>query len=530
MSGNMKIFIADKIASEGIEFLNRIDGLDIDFSPGLDEKQACEHIQDCDAVIVRSATSIKGPILETGARLKVIGRAGIGVDNIDVEAATERGIVVLNTPDANATTTAELAVAHMMSICRHLPSADRSVRNGGWERSKFLGAELSGKTLGVIGFGTIGRIFASRGLGLNMKVIAHDPFVCADVFAEAGVQCKDLDELISESDIISLHCPLIEKTRGLINAERIARMKPGSRLINCARGGLIDENALCDALQSGHLAGAALDVYDTEPPSNSPLLQLDNVVFTPHLGASTEEAQVAVGVEISKQVATFLQRGEAINAINLPSISSESAVKLRPYQDLATKLSRVLAKMISEPVSKLEIKLMGKIASYDSHPIAVAAMASLLNQYLSIPVNQVNALKLAHRQGINLVETRSEETHGYLSVLSIKAFLPDTSITVSGTLFDDRHPRLIRINRYELEAPLTGNFLCTRHKDEPGVVGAIGSALSLANINIANMQVGTANGLEMAIAVIGISKLLDEETLQTIKQIPAINKVIQLSI
>ena len=438
----MKIFIADRIANEGIEFLKRIEELDIDYSPGLDIQGICDHIQDCDAVIVRSVTCIKGLILDAATRLKVIGRAGIGVDNIDVETATEKGIVVLNTPDANATTTAELAIAHMMSLCRHLPSADRSVRNGKWERSKFLGAELSGKTLGVIGFGTIGRIFASRGLGLNMEVIAHDPFVCADVFARYGVKPKTLDDLLSESDIISLHCPLIEKTQNLINTERIALMKPGSRLLNCARGGLIDESALFQALQSGHLAGAALDVYDNEPPKDSPLLRLDNVVFTPHLGASTEEAQVAVGVEISKQVAAFLQRGEAINAVNLPRISSESALKLRPYLELAGKLSRVLAKMISDPVSKLEIKLMGKIADYDSHPIAVSALASLLNQYLSIPVNQVNALKLAHRQGISLVESRSEETHGYVSVVSIKAILPDTNIAVSGTLFDDRHPRL----------------------------------------------------------------------------------------
>ncbi len=526
----MKVFIADEIASEGVEFLQQIDGIEVDFSPGLNEAEVCEHISDCDAVIVRSATSIRGAVLDAATQLKVIGRAGIGVDNIDVECATEKGIVVLNTPDANATTTAELAIAHMMSLCRHLPVADKSVRGGGWERSKFMGAELSGKTLGIIGFGTIGRIVASRGLGLKMDVIAHDPFVAPEVFEECCVRPKEIEDLLREADIISLHCPLIEKTRGLINAERIALMKPGSRLLNCARGGLIDETALYDALQSGHLAGAALDVFSSEPPKDSPLLNLDNVVFTPHLGASTEEAQIAVGVEIAKQIAIFLQRGEAINAVNLPSIPTESALKLRPYQDLAEKLSRVLAKMLSEPVSKLEVALQGNIASYDSHPVAIAALAGLLNQYLSVPVNQVNALKLAHRQGICLVETRSDETHGYLSVLSIKAHLANTTVTVAGTLFDERHPRLIRINRYELEAPLKGTFLCTRHTDEPGVVGAIGAALSNAHINISNMQVGTANGLDMAIAVIGISELLNEKVMQSIRDIPAINKVMQLTI
>lgn len=526
----MKIFIADQIANEGVQFLKQHTEFQVDFSPGLDQTQVCEHIKDCDAVIVRSTTHIDDTILAAGEQLKVIGRAGIGVDNIDVEKATERGIVVLNAPDANATTTAELAIAHILSLCRNLPLADQSVRKGRWERSKFLGAELTGKTLGIIGYGTIGRIVAMRGQGLKMKVIAYDPFVADAVFEEACVESRDLESLLAEADIVTLHCPLVKNTRGLINAERLKIMKPGSRLVNCARGGLIDETALYDALHEGHLAGAALDVFEDEPPTDLPLFRLDNIVFTPHLGASTQEAQVAVGMEIVKQVATFLDSGEAVNAVNLPSLATEFAVKIRPYQALAKTLSRLLARMTTSAVTGIEISLLGQIAEYDSHPVGVAALSGLLNEYLSIPVNEVNAVRLAHRQGIQLVEKRSDEAHRYLSTLTVKARTANEVITVSGTLFENRLPRLVRINDYELEAPLAGNLLFIRHVDQPGVVGGIGAVLGDANINISHMQVGVVDKTSKAIAVIGISKLLDDKTMAFIFEIPAINKVMQLAL
>ena len=526
----MKLYIADKIAKEGVEFLQQHPGYEVDFSPGLDESAACEHIRDCDAVIVRSAIKIRGAILAAGTRLKVIGRAGIGVDNIDVETATERGIVVLNTPDANATTTAELTIGHILSLCRHLPAADRSVRNGQWERTRYMGAELAGKTLGIIGYGTIGRIVAARGLGLQMKVIACDPFVTDDIYGKAGVEPRDLDSLLREADIVSLHCPVTEKTRGLINADRIKTMKPGARLVNCARGDLVDETALYDALVQGHLAGAALDVYVNEPPVNSPLLGLENVVLTPHLGASTREAQFAAGLEIARQVAIYLDTGEAINAVNLPVMATETVQKLRPYQALAHKLGRLLAQMAAKPITQVEVCLLGKIADYDTRPVAVSALAGLLSEYLSIPVNQVNAVNLAHRQGINVTESRSEETHGYLSMLSIKARQGAETITVAGTLFDDRHPRLVGINHYPLEAPLDGNLLLTHHADKPGVVGAIGNVLGQADINISHMQVGIASDSDEAIAVLGISRLLDDSSMAAIRAIPAIHKVLQVTV
>ncbi len=526
----MKIFVADKIANEGVEFLKKQPGLDVDFTTGLKENEACEHIREADAVIVRSATSIRGKILEAGENLKVIGRAGIGVDNIDIPAATERGIVVLNTPDANATTTAELAIAHMMSLSRHLPFADQSIRNGKWERSSFMGAELSGKTLGIVGFGTIGRIAASRGLGLNMNVVAYDPFVTDEIFAEACVTPMDIDQLLECADFVTLHCPLIEQTKNLISRERLAIMKPSARLINCARGGLIDEEALFEALDNGQLAGAALDVYENEPPTDSPLLKLNNVVFTPHLGASTEEAQTAVGVEIAKQIATFLQSGEAINAINMPRIATEEALTLKPYQEIASKLGQLLALMAPSAIKQLEVGLYGQIASCDPHPVAVEALVGLLQNSLSIAVNQVNAVHLAKRQGIALTESRSEATHDYISMVSVKAKFDSEEIIVSGTLMNDKYPRLIQINDYQIEVPLSGNLLITRHSNQPGVVGALGILLGEENINISNMQVGVKDGSDEAIAIIGISQLLTESTLNAVTEIPAINKVIQVSL
>lgn len=531
----MKIFVADKIADEGVEFLKKQPGLEVDFTTGLTETEVCEHIREADAVIVRSATSIRGKILEAGKNLKVIGRAGIGVDNIDIPAATERGIVVLNTPDANATTTAELAIAHMMSLSRHLPFADQSIRNGKWERSSFVGAELSGKTLGIVGFGTIGRIVASRGLGLNMNVVAYDPFVTDEIFAEACVTPMDIDQLLECADFVTLHCPLIEQTRNLISRERLAIMKSSARLINCARGGLIDEEALFEALDNGQLAGAALDVYKNEPPTDSPLLKLNNIVFTPHLGASTKEAQTAVGVEIAKQIATFLQSGEAINALNMPRVATEDALTLKPYQEIASKLGQLLALMAPSAIKQLEISLHGQIASCDPHPVAVEALVGLLQNSLSVAVNQVNAVHLAKRQGIALTESRSEATHDYISMVSVKAQFAGAKsdkeeIVLSGTLINDKYPRLIQINDYQIEAPLSGNLLITRHSDQPGVVGALGILLGEENINISNMQVGVKDGSDEAIAIIGISQLLSESALAAVADIPAINKVIQVNL
>ena len=524
----MKVLVADKIAPKGVEFLREQKGLEVIFKTGLSEDEVCQEIVDADALIIRSAVTVTRKVLTAAPKLKVIGRAGIGVDNIDVEAATEQGIVVLNTPDANATTTAELAIAHLFSLSRHLPAADHSVRTGKWERSAFMGAEITGKTIGVIGYGTIGRIVASRCLGLKMRVLAYDPFVTREVFEADGVEPMDIDEMMPEVDYITLHCPLIEKTRNLINAERIARMKPEARIINCARGGLIDETALVNALNEGHLAGAALDVYENEPPTGSPLLDQEKIVFTPHLGASTKEAQVAVGVEISKQIASYLLDGEAINALNVPFVASEELIKIKPYQALAMKLGQLVSALAFEPIERLEVTLGGKASEVDPHPVAVEALVGLLQGQLTRPVNSVNACHLAKRQGIALVETRDEAAHDYVSLITVEGYYNGKSVKVIGTLLGERQPRLVQIDDYEVEAVPDGVMLITLHDDKPGVIGALGDVLGKANVNISRMHVGSSTQSDAAIAVIGVSSPLTEEQLLMVEDISMIQRIWQV--
>lgn len=525
-----RVLVSDKLADAGLELLKEQTDIEVDIATGLSEDELCARIADYDGLLIRSGTTVTPRVLEAATRLKVIGRAGIGVDNIDVPAATERGIIVMNTPDANATTTAELALAHMMSLSRHLPQADRSVRAGLWERPRFMGSELAHKTLAILGFGTIGRIVAQRALGLKMRVIAYDPFVTPDVFGELGVEPCDLDTLVGQADYLTLHCPMNEHTRGIIDAGRIAAMQPGARLINCARGGLVDEQALFDALKAGHLAGAALDVYAQEPPKDSPLLELDSVVFTPHLGASTSEAQVAVSVEIARQAVTFLRTGEAINALNLPRVAPEELRRLRPYQDLAHTLGKLLARLVDGPLEQVEVALYGRAAEVDPHPVAVEALVGLLDEELSIPVNRVNVTALAKRQGIALTESRSEESQDYLSLISITGRYGENCTRISGTLLGEKHPRIVSIDDYEIEAVPEGTLLITCHRNQPGVVAALGKVIGDARINISRMQIGIAADQPDAIAIIGISRPLDEQALEQLHAIEPLHSAIQIEL
>ena len=525
-----RVLVADKIAPAGVDYLNEQAGFVVDMVTGLDEAGLCEKISSYHGVLVRSAVTITKAVLDAAENLQVIGRAGIGVDNINVAHATEKGIAVLNTPNANATTTAELTIAHILSLSRNLPQADRSVKEGKWERSKFMGAELANKQLGIFGYGNIGRIVASRAKGLGMQVAAYDPFVNEEAFTNDGVACMELDELIKTSDYFTFHCPANDKTRGIMNAERIQSMKKGARIINCARGGLIDEQALYEALKSGHLAGAALDVFEKEPPVGSPLLELDNIVLTPHLGASTREAQDTAGVEIAQQVATYLQTGEPINAINLPPVSSEELIKIGPYMTLAQRLGRLIGPMIQEPIKNLEVSLCGDAVDRDIKTICTESLVGFLSAHMSAPVNRVNAVHIAEQQGISVSEVRCGEHPDYHATVKLAAHHGDTTTTVEGTLFDRRHPRLVRINDYEIEASLNGHLLITRHKDQPGVVAAISTILADEQINISRMQLGGVNGSERAVAVIEISKPLSDEQMQALEKIEAITKVMQVSL
>ncbi|MEY4767440.1 MAG: D-3-phosphoglycerate dehydrogenase [Pseudomonadota bacterium] len=523
-----KILISDKLAQAGIEYLNQQPDIQIHQQTGLNEAQLCEIIGDYDALLIRSDTKVTKTVLQVAKKLQLIGRAGIGVDNVDIPTATELGIIVMNTPDSNATTTAELALAHIFSSSRSLPTADRSVRAGKWERSKFMGSEVAYKTLAILGFGTIGRIVANRGLGLKMRVIAYDPFVNADIFEQIGVESVSLEQLLQEADYLTLHCPLIEKTRNIIGEKQLAMMKPSARIINCARGGLIDEAALYQALSNGRLAGAALDVFAQEPPKESPLLSLDNLTFTPHLGASTHEAQVAVSVEIARQAVTFFRTGEAVNALNLPRVPAEQLKKSKQYIMLANILGQVMSGLASKPIQRLEVSAFGKAAEVDIRPISTETFVGLFSGQASTPVNSVNAGNIAKSRGIALVESKTEQVQGYLSLLKIVAHAGQDILTLEGTLLGDCHPRLVKINQFEIEVVPEGTLLITRHHDKPGVIGAISTVLGKADINITRMQVSIADENQQAMAVISVSQPLADEIVTAIGQIPAICQLTQI--
>ncbi|NOQ34707.1 MAG: phosphoglycerate dehydrogenase [Methylococcaceae bacterium] len=523
-----KILISDKLADAGINFLNEQEGIKTHIETGLNEDQLCEIIGDYDALLIRSASKVTKKVLAAAKNLKVVGRAGIGVDNVDVAAATEQGVIVMNTPDANATTTAELALAHLFSLSRLLPRADKSVRAGKWEKAAFMGAEVSHKTLAILGFGTIGRIVAQRGVGLKMRVIAYDPFVAPDVFEQMGAESVSLEELVSQADYLTLHCPMIEKTRNIIGAEQLKAMKKSAMLINCARGGLVDEAALYEALKSGEIAGAALDVYEQEPPKESPLFELDNITFTPHLGASTKEAQVAVSVEIARQAVTFLKTGEAVNALNLPRLSAEELKKSRQFMNLANILGKVLVGLADKPIERLEVAIFGKAAELEIRPISVEALVGMFTGQLTTPVNRVNAENIAKRQGVSLLETKSEEAEGYQSLIKVVGHYGDESVSLEGTLLGHCHARLVSINQFEVEVVPEGTLLITRHDDKPGVIAAISSILGTANINISRMEVGGGRDNEEAMAIISVSTPLEEDLLAALCAVPAVHTATQI--
>jgi len=530
MNDLYSVLVADPIHADGRELLANDPRFRVDVETGLDEARLIECIPNYDALIVRSKTRVTQPVITAATRLRAIGRAGIGVDNVDVAAATERGIVVFNTPDANATTTAELTLAHLLSLSRHLPQADRSVRQNEWQPARYSGVELAGKTIGIIGFGTIGRLVARRCVGLKMQVLAYDPFVAPEIMEESAAEPSELATLLANSDYVTLHCPLTDKTRHLIDAARLSTMKRGARIINCARGGLVDEAALVDALKSGHIAGAALDVYENEPPKDSPLLTLDNVVLTPHLGASTEEAQQAVSVTIAQNLIRFFATGAAETAVNLPRVASDQLARTIPYQQLAYALGRLVGSICEGPISELVVRLFGRVAELDSRPITAEALVGLLSRRMTGRVNRVNAAHLAKSQGIEVRESRTENARDFVSLVEICAVTGDKSTTLAGTLLGERHARLVRIDDYDVEAVPEGHFLFTRHHDQPGVVGALGGILGRENINISRMHVGIGETFENAIALISISAPLSASALAEIRALPPVEQAVEFEL
>ena len=520
-----RVLISDALSPAAVQiFKDR--GVEVDFQPNLgkDKEKLAAAIDGFDGLAIRSATKVTAKLLEQAKGLKVIGRAGIGVDNVDIPAATARGIIVMNTPFGNSITTAEHAITLMLSLARQIPEADTSTRAGKWEKNKFLGVEIFGKTLGVIGCGNVGSIVADRAIGLKMKVIAYDPFLSAERALDLGVEKVELDELWQRADFITLHTPLTDRTRNIINADTLKLTRKGLRLINCARGELVDEAALVAALKSGHVAGAAIDVFPEEPPpADSPLFGLPNVVCTPHLGASTLEAQENVALQVADQMSEYLLRGAISNAVNFPSISAEEAPKLKPFVALAEKLGSFAGQLTETGVQRVQITYEGVVAQMNTRALTSAALAGLLRPMLQ-NVNVVSAPIAAKERGIVVDETRREAAGDYDSLITVTLTTDQQSRHVSGTVFADGRPRIVNIKGIRMDAEFGPSMIYITNLDKPGFIGKFSSTLGDAGINIATFHVGREAAGGSAIALIEIDGELPPDLLAKVRALPQVQQ------
>jgi D-3-phosphoglycerate dehydrogenase / 2-oxoglutarate reductase len=520
-----RVLISDALSPAAVAiFKDR--GLDVEFAPNLgkDKDKLAAAINGFDGLAIRSATKVTGKLLEYAKNLKVIGRAGIGVDNVDIAAATARGIIVMNTPFGNSITTAEHAISLMLALARQIPEADSSTRAGKWEKNKFLGVEIFGKTLGIIGCGNVGSIVADRALGLKMKVIAYDPFLSAESALKLGVEKVELDELWRRADFITLHTPLTEKSRNIINAETLAQMKRGVRLINCARGDLVDDAALAAALKSGYVAGAALDVFREEPATQSVLFGLPNVVCTPHLGASTMEAQENVALQIAEQMSDYLLRGAISNAVNFPSISAEEAPKLKPFIALAEKLGSFAGQLTESGIKQVRLTYEGVVAQMNTKALTSAAVAGLLRPMLQ-EVNAVSAPIVAKDRGIIVEDTRRGAEGDHDSLITLAVVTDRQTRSVSGTVFADGRPRIIDIKGIRMHAEFAPSMLYVTNQDKPGFIGRFATLLAEAGINIATFHLGRDSQGGNAIALVEVDGSVPAEVLAKVRQIPNVQQV-----
>ena len=524
----VKVLIADKMDSRAAAiFLER--GITVDEKPGLSPQELAEIIGGYDGLAVRSSTRVTEAVMDAGLpRLKVIGRAGIGVDTIDVPAASERGIVVMNTPFGNSITTAEHAIAMMFALAREIPQADQSTQAGKWEKNRFMGVELAGKTLGLIGCGNIGSIVADRALGLKMKVAAYDPFLSPERALELGVEKVELDELLQRADFITLHTPLTDQTRGILSREALARTKPGVRIVNCARGGLIDEAALKDALDSGHVAGAALDVFVEEPAKANPLFGTRGLICTPHLGASTNEAQVNVAIQVAEHMSDYLLLGGITNAVNVLSLSAEEAPRLKPYMALGEQLGRLLGQIGGHEIRSIDVEVEGHAAELNAKPITNAVLAGLMGTW-SATVNMVNAPYLAKARGLDVREIRSSQEGDYHTLVAVTVATDHGPMRVEGTLFGNRAPRLVRIVGIPVEAELAGQMIYIVNTDAPGFIGALGTKLGENGINIATFNLGRRDAGGEAVALVAVDDPITPEVAKQLQELPGVLEVVPLS-
>jgi len=526
----MKILVSDELGQAGVAMFEKEEGLEVDVKVGLSPQELREVIAPYDALVIRSATKVTADLLQAAAGLKVVGRAGIGLDNVDVPAATRRGIVVMNTPGGNVVTTAEHAVSMMLALTRNIPQGTASLKAGRWEKKKLEGREIFNKVIGVIGFGKIGSIVADRARGLKMQVIIYDPYVTKDRIEKAGFEYVGLDELYRRADYITVHVPKLKDTLSLLDRQAFAKMKEGVMIINCARGGIVNESDLLEALKRGKVAGAALDVFEQEPPGASPLFDLENVICTPHLGASTREAQSNVAVAVADQIIDYLKNGTIRNAVNVPSVTGELLKQLGPFLTLGDRIGCLHAQLAKGPVEEVSIEYTGDFRNLDMTPVTTAILKGLLTPFLKDDVNFVNAGVLAKERGIRVTETMMPESQDFINLITVCAVAAESSNTVSGTFYGKHEAKIVRINNFRLEMVPQGHILLIHNHDKPGAIGSIGTALGLHGINISRMQVGQEKDGDRNIIFLETDVAIARDVLEELRGLPLVKTVTALEL
>lgn len=524
----MKVLVSDNLGEAGIRMFQEEEGIEVDVKTGLPPEELKKIIGNYDGLVIRSATKVTEDLLQAATSLKVVGRAGIGLDNVDIPAATKRGIIVMNTPGGNVITTAEHAIAMILSLSRNIPEGTSSLKAGRWDKKRLQGREIYNKVLGVIGFGKIGSIVADRARGLRMQVIVHDPFVTPDQIEKAGFESVSLKDLYRRSDYITIHVPKLKSTIGFINKDAFNQMKEGVMIVNCARGGILDEDDLYEAMQSGKVAGAALDVFETEPPGVCKLFDLNNLICTPHLGASTREAQTKVAVDVAGQIIDYLKNGTIMNAVNVPSVTGDLLVKLGPLLTLANQIGSLHAQLSKGALQEVIIEYAGDFKGYDLSPVSIAVLRGLLTHLLKDDVNFVNAQVIAKERGIKVTETTSDNSGEYINLIIVRVITTETTNSVSGTIFGKNELRIVKINNFRLELIPDGHISLIHNYDKPGAIGSFATLLGQNNINIDQMQVGQEETGEMNIIFLKTNVSIPPDVIEKMHELELVKTVTPL--
>jgi D-3-phosphoglycerate dehydrogenase len=519
----MKILVADKFPAEGLQVLEEAEGIELDYQPGLTSEQLLEAVAEVEALIVRSGTQVTEEVFQAAKKLKVVGRAGVGTSNLDLEAANRKGVVIMHTPFGSTTTTAEHTIAMLFALARRIPMASQSTKSGQWESESFVGIEIAGKTLGVMGGGKIGRLVIERALALKMKPIVYDPYLSVDTIRQLGAEQVDFEALLARADFLTLHTPLDAETANILNSETLSRIKPGCHIINCATGGLIDEIALAEAIKNGRVAGAAIDVFAKEPPgTDNPLLGLEQVICTPHLRTATRDAQVNVTVQVATQVVDFLEKGIIVNAVNVPSISADLLATLRPHIELAERLGSFQAQLYGKGLKEVHLEYAGTVTNNPTEPLTMAALKGVLTPMIGPEANYINAPHLAKERRIRVTETRSQASRGFSSMIRLTVVGTEGEHAICGAMFGEGDYRIVRVNGCNVEALPHGHILVLFNEDRPGIIGFIGQVLGEAKVNIAGMNL-TRQAIDgQAVSLINIDSCIPDETLEKLRAHPHI--------